>query len=527
MKAQKTLIRNTGTENELALKASFLISLRIAKSKKKFTIGEDLIMPCMVDANLTLFGDKAAKKIKTIPLFNDTVSNRITMMSDDVHQQLIRKIKRSKLYALQLDESTDITDKALLLIYIRYVDWDEKEIKEEFLNCLELKKHTTGAENFSALSDCFLSTDLKMSDCISICTDGAANMTGRHAGLVAKMKQVAPNIQSTHCMIHREMLASKRMSAEFNQVLTTAVKTVNFIKSSFLNLRLFAMLCDEMGSAHRTLLLHAEVRWLSRGRILKRLCELREEIIIFLSSKNCDLVQYFKDIDWNMKLCYLADIFQLLNELNMSLQGTQKTMFHSYSKIEGQKKKCMLWITRIENNCFEMFSTLMEFMSGVNENNEDYSITQLKLIIVNHLNMLSLKFEDYFPSNQDPRDGFLWILDPFSANSSTNTLSTNEEDMLADLSSGVTLKNLKSNSSLDKFWIEVHSEYEVLSEKALGVLLPFPSTYLCESGFSAVTATKTKYRNRLNVTPILRLSLTNLTPDIDNICSHIQAQPSH
>jgi hypothetical protein len=115
----------------------------------------------MVDANLTLFGDKAAKKIKTIPLSNDTVSNRMTMMSDDVHQQLIRKIKRSKLYALQLDESTDITDKALLHIYIRYVDWDEKEIKE-FLNCLELKKHTTGAEIFSALSDCFLSTDLKM-----------------------------------------------------------------------------------------------------------------------------------------------------------------------------------------------------------------------------------------------------------------------------------------------------------------------------------------------------------------------------
>ncbi|XP_025413392.1 protein FAM200A-like [Sipha flava] len=99
--------------------------------------------------------------------------------------------------------------------------------------------------------------------------------------------------------------------------------------------------------------------------------------------------------------------------------------------------------------------------------------------------------------------------------------------MLADRSSNITLKNLKNNSSLDKFWIEVHSEYEVLSEKALGVLLPFPSTYLCESGFSAVTATKTKYQNRLNVTPTLRLLLTNLTSDIDNICSHIQAQSSH
>lgn len=61
-------------------------------------------------------------------------------------------------------------------------------------------------------------------------------------------------------------------------------------------------------------------------------------------------------------------------------------------------------------------------MNEGNENNDDYNFTQLKLIIVNHLNMLSHKFEEYFPSNQNPRDGFLWILDPFSTNSSTNTL---------------------------------------------------------------------------------------------------------
>jgi len=102
------------------------------------------------------------------------------------------------MYTLQLDESIDITDKALLLICIRYVDWDEEEIKEVFSNCLELNKHTADAEIFSASSDYFLSIDLKMSDCISICIDGATSMTGRHAELVAKMKQVTPNIQVTH-----------------------------------------------------------------------------------------------------------------------------------------------------------------------------------------------------------------------------------------------------------------------------------------------------------------------------------------
>jgi hypothetical protein len=68
----------------------------------------------------------------------------------------------------------------------------------------------------------------------------------------------------------------------------------------------------------------------------------------------------------------------------------------------------------------------------------------------------------------------------------------------------------------------VQCEYEILSEK--GIESPFPSAYMCE--FSAVTATKTKHQYRLNLMPILRISLTNLTPDIDDIRSHIQAHPS-
>ena len=51
-------------------------------------------------------------------------------------------------------------------------------------------------------------------------------------------------------------------------VLEEAVKLVNFIKSRPTNTRCFKALCQDMGSAHSTLLFHTEVRWLSGGNVL-------------------------------------------------------------------------------------------------------------------------------------------------------------------------------------------------------------------------------------------------------------------
>ncbi|KAJ4940545.1 hypothetical protein JOQ06_026842 [Pogonophryne albipinna] len=56
---------------------------------------------------------------------------------------------------------------------------------------------------------------------------------------------------------------------------------VNYIKSRPLNTRLFANLCNELGSEHQGLLFHTEVRWLSRGNVLSRQYELQDEAAIF------------------------------------------------------------------------------------------------------------------------------------------------------------------------------------------------------------------------------------------------------
>jgi hypothetical protein len=86
---------------------------------------------------------QAVESLKLIPLSADTIArNRIQDMSDDIdlvdhfagNQKPI-----SKLWALQIDESPDISNKAQLLAYLRMVM--NGPIQNQFLFCPELKKN--------------------------------------------------------------------------------------------------------------------------------------------------------------------------------------------------------------------------------------------------------------------------------------------------------------------------------------------------------------------------------------------------
>ena len=51
----------------------------------------------------------------------------------------------------------------------------------------------------------------RMKNCIWVCTDGAACLTGRNLGLFTKVKDMAGNnLLSTHFYIHSQNLASKK-----------------------------------------------------------------------------------------------------------------------------------------------------------------------------------------------------------------------------------------------------------------------------------------------------------------------------
>ena len=78
--------------------------------------------------------------------------------------------------------------------------------------------------------------------------------------------------------------------------------------------------------------------------------ELRSEIIIFLKEEKHSLIITFEDEVFQSKLAYLCDIFEKLNQLNISLQRRDTQILQLYDKITAFKRKLRLWKTGLWEN---------------------------------------------------------------------------------------------------------------------------------------------------------------------------------
>ena len=149
-------------------------------------------------------------------------------------------------------------------------------------------------------------------------------MIGDKSGFKGLVTNVAFHLSFTHCLIHRFALAMKTLPSGLQEVLQDVIKIVNHISANATRSRLFAAFYEEVGSDYKVLLLHTEVRWLSRGKVLNRLLQLREEAAIFLekkrSAKEVDMHNQLKTNNFLLKVAYLGDFFSEVNSLNLTLQ---------------------------------------------------------------------------------------------------------------------------------------------------------------------------------------------------------------
>lgn len=193
--------------NSKVVEASYVVALEIAKQKKPHTVGETLVKPCAMKMVEIVLGNGLEKKLAAVSLSDNTVQRRIADMSVDIKDQVVSEIKAAKfgIFSIQLDESTDVSSCAQLLVFVRYVH--AGAIKEEFLFCSPLETTSKGSDILAKVNTFFETNGLSWDNVCGSCTDGAPAMLGSKSGFQASIKKLNPRIKGIHCMIHRQALA--------------------------------------------------------------------------------------------------------------------------------------------------------------------------------------------------------------------------------------------------------------------------------------------------------------------------------
>ena len=184
---------------------------------------------------------------------------------------------------------------------------------------------------------------------VGLTTDGAPAMCGQKSVFTGWIQEKiqeedAGELTVYHCIIHQEALCGKALQME--HVMSTIKPVVYFIRAKGLNHLQFKSFLEKLDSEYRDMSYHTEVRWLSRGKVLNRCFEIREEICQFMESKVKDTTE-LKDKKFLCELAFLSDIVSHLDALSLQLQAWGHIITDMYAAVRAFKTKLSLWKTQM------------------------------------------------------------------------------------------------------------------------------------------------------------------------------------
>ena len=230
-------------------------------------------------------------------------------------------------------------------------------------------------------------------------------------------------------------------------------------------------------------------------------------------------------------VCFLSDIFQHLNQLNLELQGRDKMVTQLVERLHAFQKKVTLFSTDLCPGKMLHFPTLRT--AGL----------QITEVMTGFMDALKTNFAARFEHFSLPAEVMRFVKDPFSVNVEGEFALKAKELIvtLNEASSQLELIDIQSSDDLrqsfqlagsEKFWThEVsHEKFPHSRGLALFVLTMFGSTYTCESAFSHMNAIKTNNRASLtdqHLHHCMRIAMTTYTPDFPALAKSKKCHFSH
>ena len=150
LKDQQTIFVKKRDDTDNIIRASYIVSEKIAKHSKNYSDGE-FVKECL-QAVVDILCPGRKKEIDNISLSRRTVTRRIDELATNIEMGLKELASKFKYFSLAIDESTDVTNTAQLAVFVRGID-DDFNITEEMLGLQAMKDTTTGEDIFSRVEN--------------------------------------------------------------------------------------------------------------------------------------------------------------------------------------------------------------------------------------------------------------------------------------------------------------------------------------------------------------------------------------
>lgn len=408
-------------------------------------------------------------------------------VAGNLWEKLREKIKSFVAYSIAIDEITDINNTPQLAIFIRGVD-ENFDASEELLDTVPVTGTRSGNEMFLRVEKSLKRFNIDWSKLVSVASTGTPAMVDGNDGLVTKLKSKVATVckdsdlKSVCCIIHPESLCAQKL--KMDHVMSVVVNSVNWICSRGLNHSEFTTLLYELDSQYGSLLYYTEIKWLSRGLVLKRFFESLEEIDSFMSSRGKPLPQ-LSSPDWIRDLAFLVDLTMHLNMLNISLQGHSQVVTQMYDLIRAFLAKLCLWETHLARNNLAHFPTL----KSVSRNESD-GLNYIPKIVE-----LKTEFQKRLSDFKVHESELTLFSSPFSV-----TVESVHEALqmeVIDLQCNTVLKTKYDKVGVPEFCKYLWGSYPRYRVHCAKILSMFGSTYICEQLFSIMKLSRTKFCSRL------------------------------
>uniref|UniRef100_A0A3B4FRD4 Tc1-like transposase DDE domain-containing protein n=1 Tax=Pundamilia nyererei TaxID=303518 RepID=A0A3B4FRD4_9CICH len=160
-----------------------------------------------------------------------------------------------------------------------------------------------------------------------------------------------------------EALCAQMCGEQLGEVMSLIIWVVNFIFARALNDHQFRTLLDKVGNNYPGLLLHSNVCWSSRGKVLSCFAACLSEIRTFLEMKNVEHPELANN-EWLLKFYYLVDMTEHLNQLNVKMQGVGNTVLSLQQALFAFENKLELFVVHITYHTLQRVSIAVLTMFG-------------------------------------------------------------------------------------------------------------------------------------------------------------------